>query len=205
MYNVFIFVFTFMIPLITTLVCYVRVIFKLVVKRKLSTQHREREVRKNSTSETPKNDRANSRMVSMLLMSVVAFVVTTVPNHIFALWTSFQSEDDSNPNMKSTFLLLHAMCPLIHVHGWLNPVIYCIFDRTFRQNVIAAFSHICRKEEKLTRSRNNTIRRPLSSLSSKSDDNILRRSETVTKCLTDASQKPLFSSKSADSVLERSE
>ena len=143
MYNIFIFVFTFVLPLFTTLICYTKIIFLLTCEKGKKSKDGDILLRGTTGKVAQKKKRKYGKMVTMLLLAVLAFVCTTFPNHIFALWNSFKSDGDKETGTKETFLVLHGLCALVHVHGWMNPVIYCIFDQTFRKNIVAACSQRC--------------------------------------------------------------
>ena len=118
-----VFICTYPIPLLIILVSYYRVIFE-VRRRSKETQlkiNRRREHR----------IREQRKMMIMIMIIFIALLVTTSPNQAFIIWISFAPKN--GPNLHETFLILYSLSSLVHLHSFLNPIIYSIADPGFRK------------------------------------------------------------------------
>ena len=83
----------------------------------------------------------------MLSWVVLALVVTTFPNHIYIMWSTFAPKHYSHT--KYTFLSLYALSHLVHAHSWMNVFIYSACDPRFRKNVWKVLGKNCLPQKML--------------------------------------------------------
>jgi len=97
---------------------------------------------KGSTYRSPGPEEGNSRggnrrkpkrkMIKILVVIVTLFATLTLPTHIWYLWYEFS---DRSKSERSGLEVLEIFTSLVYMHGAVNPIIYSIMDRSFREDV----------------------------------------------------------------------
>ena len=78
----------------------------------------------------------------------LVFIITTTPNQALILWLNFPSNTKTSfRSARYTFFILYMFAPLVHVHAWMNPLIYSFSDEKFRSAFVQIVSLIWRKTE----------------------------------------------------------
>ena len=65
------------------------------------------------------------------------FIITTTPNQALILWLNFPSNTNTSfRSARYTFFILYMLAPLVHIHAWMNPIIYSFLDGKFRAALV---------------------------------------------------------------------
>ena len=71
-------------------------------------------------------------MVKILVVIVTLFAVLTLPIHIWYLWYEFSDRWSVKGKGED---VLEIFASLVYLHSAINPIIYSIMDRSFREDV----------------------------------------------------------------------
>ncbi|XP_065056586.1 neuropeptide FF receptor 2-like [Rhopilema esculentum] len=78
----------------------------------------------------------------------LVFIITTTPNQALILWLNFPSKTKTSfRSARYTFFILYMFAPLVHVHAWMNPLIYSFSDEKFRSALVQIVSWLWRRTE----------------------------------------------------------
>ena len=81
-----------------------------------------------------------NKLLVMLALVLIVFLITTTPNQVFIIWMNFAPRQGRTmESLRRDFLILISLAPLVHLHTWLNPIIYCISDAQYRKNLKKLF------------------------------------------------------------------
>ena len=116
-----------------------------------------------------KHDR---KMITLLLMIITAFMLSTFPNQIQILWFAFCNKDKLDIGI--TFITLQCLSTLVHVHAFLNPVIYSMCDSNFRKMLLKRRCQMSHENDKI-----KNLRRLQQLTATMIDESILRQHERV--------------------------
>lgn len=124
--DLFLFIISYLVPIILFLVCYTAIISK--VRRSERKRSETCSMQPIKLSKKRSNKR-NTRMTAVLLSLIIAFIVTSTPNLMMILWFAFG--DLTAPNAKIIFVVFHLLSSLIHTNSFVNAIIYSICDPSF--------------------------------------------------------------------------
>ena len=122
-YSVIIFIFRYVIPLGIMSYCYFKV--GLVIHRRPTrvSTHQNKATEVNRKRET-------MRIIRILVVIVVAFAILTAPTSVWWLWYDFGGTDSA-----VALDLVEVFAAFLYLHSAINPVIYGIMDKKFKQGV----------------------------------------------------------------------
>ena len=147
LYSTCAFLFIFVFPFLVTSVCYIIIGMHFLRGRKRRSGRDEVANDKNlDFVRSKRKTKSQMKMVTMLSLVVLALVLTTLPNHIYTLWHAIAPK--KMYSSRKTFIILFALCHLVHFHSWTNSVIYSIMDRKFRRNLSQS---ICKGRQLFTK------------------------------------------------------
>eukprot|EP00795_Rhopilema_esculentum_P015375 gene15375-6609_t len=139
-YTLFQFFSNWLVPLIFIIVFHFGMVIKVISHRrtiKRSTYHTPST--QNQCNKQP--SRANQKkrkMVKILVVIVTLFALLTLPNHIWYLWYEFS---DRSEKQNYNLAILEIFAAFVYLHTAVNPVIYSIMDRSFRDDVKMLFNY----------------------------------------------------------------
>lgn len=142
-YHVVVFVVTYPIPLVIIALSSINIVH--TVLRGGQGKNNNQRLRKHSAIEVHRTCSLVRcrRLYWMFAWILLAFVVTTTPNHAQILWQNFGlNEKESIRNLRRTYLIFRILAPLVHIHSWMNPLIYSFSDKSFRdqlQKIVMVF------------------------------------------------------------------
>ena len=93
----------------------------------------------------------NRKMITLLLMIITAFSLSTFPNQIQILWFPFSNKGKLYTGI--TFITLQCLSTLVHIHNFLNPVIYSMYASNFRKMLLKRGCQMSHKNDKIKNSR----------------------------------------------------
>ena len=132
-YHLVVFVVTYPIPIVIIALSSINIVHK-VLRSGQGKINNER-LRKHSTSKVHRTC-SYRKLFCMFLWILVAFIVTTTPNHAQILWQNFGlNENESIRNLRRTYFIFRILAPLVHIHSWMNPLIYSFSDKSFRDEL----------------------------------------------------------------------
>ena len=105
-------------------------------------------------------------------MIITAFMLSTFPNQIQILWFAFCNKDKLDTGI--TFITLQCLSTLVHVHAFLNPVIYSMCDSNFRKMLLKRRCQMSHENDKI-----KNLRRLQQLTATMIDESILRQHERV--------------------------
>ena len=76
--------------------------------------------------------RPKRKMIKILVVIVTLFALLTLPIHIWYLWYEFSDRSESQ---NYSLEVVEIFASLVYMHSAVNPIIYSIMDRSFRQDV----------------------------------------------------------------------
>ena len=82
-------------------------------------------------SQRRRRDRDDNRIVTVLIVLVLAFAVLTLPAAIWWLMYDFGGFKSSESSME----IIEVFAALVYFHSCINPVVYFVMDRKFRNDV----------------------------------------------------------------------
>ncbi|XP_078386023.1 gonadotropin releasing hormone receptor 4 [Cetorhinus maximus] len=129
-YNMFTFVFLFLVPLVIMIFCYTRILME-ISKRMNKGNLSSNEVHlRRSTNNIPK---ARMRTLKMSIIIVTSFIVCWAPYYLLGLWYWF------SPEMLSEGKVSQALSHILFIFGLFNtvldPVTYGLFTMHFRKGL----------------------------------------------------------------------
>ena len=135
-YHLVVFVVTYPIPIVIIVLSSINIGHKVL--RSGEGKINNQRLRKHSTSKVHK--RCSSvrcrKLFCMFLWILLAFIVTTTPNYAQILWQNFGlNEKESIRNLRRTYFIFRILAPLVHIHSWMNPLIYSFSDKSFRDEL----------------------------------------------------------------------
>ncbi|XP_067874458.1 gonadotropin releasing hormone receptor 4 [Heterodontus francisci] len=133
-YNMFTFVFLFLVPLVIMIFCYTRILME-ISKRMNKGNLSSKEVHlRRSKNNIPK---ARMRTLKMSIIIVTSFIVCWTPYYLLGLWYWF------SPEMLSEEKVSHALSHILFIFGLFNtvldPITYGLFTIHFRKGLL----HCC--------------------------------------------------------------
>ncbi|XP_031549484.1 substance-P receptor-like [Actinia tenebrosa] len=114
------------------------------------------------------------RVVRMLVAVLFCFIVCWLPLQVVTFSAYFQEDIQISPNV------IFAVEMLIRANGAINPFLYLIFSRTFRQAAIKAF-RFCFKRHEFASSQNDNKRKASSFLTIVANNNRMGSLKAVKK------------------------
>ncbi|XP_078283357.1 gonadotropin-releasing hormone II receptor-like [Rhinoraja longicauda] len=129
-YNMFTFVFLFLMPLMIMIFCYTRILME-ISKRMAKGNLSSKEVHlRRSKNNIPK---ARMRTLKMSIIIVTSFIVCWAPYYLLGLWYWF------SPEMLSEEKVSHALSHILFIFGLFNtvldPITYGLFTIHFRKSL----------------------------------------------------------------------
>lgn len=158
-YTVFIFVFQYVIPLTIITIAYIMIGILL---------HKNRS---NLTAAHRRQDKDVAKVSRMMVIVVVIFAVTLLPNHI--LWLQGEFGDSNGDQTRRSFLHWGAL--LIYANSCTNPIVYSICIEEFRMAFKAYITKCCRVTDEDIRPVNRMFERISFRGKSFSSDRLLGR------------------------------
>ena len=135
-YNWILLVFTFLLPVIATSAFYVSIV-KALYKSKDAT---ERIIGIKQKERRRKEDRRITSIIAYLLMS---FVILVSPNRLLMVLQD-HGIFSNVPGEKISYIQLAALLPYA-IHSTINPFIYSIIDKKFRENIRQFYYTVMRR------------------------------------------------------------
>lgn len=158
-YTVFIFVFQYVIPLTIITIAYV-IIGLLLRKNRL-----------NLTAAHRRQDKDVAKVARMMIIVVIIFAVSMLPNHI--LWLHGEFTKSTTNTLQRSFLHWGAM--VIYANSCTNPIVYSICIEEFRVAFRAYITKCCRVTDEDIRPVNRMFERISFRGKSLSSDRLLGR------------------------------
>ena len=144
-YTLYQFLSAWLLPVVLIALFQLGMVLKLVTHRKTI---------KSSTYRAPGPADRNSRnggrrrpkrkMIKILVVIVTLFAVLTLPIHIWYLWYEFSDRSESQ---NYSLEVWEIFASLVYMHSAVNPIIYSIMDRSFREDVKILIGQKSRKKE----------------------------------------------------------
>ena len=122
-YSVYVVLVKYIFPLIIICYCYWKI--AAAIRNRPKIQETQRSQRK-------RRARDDNRIVTMLIVMVVAFAVLTLPATIWWLLHDFGGLDRSGAVLQ----IAEVFGAFVYLHSCVNPVVYYIMDSKFRSDVI---------------------------------------------------------------------
>lgn len=136
-YTMYQFLSTWLCPLLLILVFHFGMVFKVISHRKTikRSTHRSNGANGNS-SRTVNGKKRKRKMVKILAIIVAFFALLTLPIHIWYLWYEYSDRSETE---HYSLEVLEIFASLVYMHSAVNPIIYSIMDRSFREEVKLIF------------------------------------------------------------------
>ena len=148
-YTLYQFLTTWLIPLLLIIFFHFGMIVKVITHRKTikrSTYQMASSETNGSSRQRPKGKRRKRKMVKILIVIVTLFALLTLPIHIWYLWYEFSDRSETE---HYNLQILEIFATLVYLHSAVNPVIYSIMDKNFREDVKAFFKLAPRTHEEI--------------------------------------------------------
>ncbi len=136
-YTLYQFISSWLAPLILIIAFHFGMIAKVVTHRKSirKSTYRRTATGLQSKEATSAKTR-NRKMIKILIVIVTLFAVLTLPIHIWYLWYEYSDRSETaNYDLK----VVEVFATLVYLHSAVNPIIYSIMDRNFREDVWSLF------------------------------------------------------------------
>ncbi|KAB0800522.1 hypothetical protein PPYR_06262 [Photinus pyralis] len=137
-------------PMTLITVLYILIGIKLRNARTLSIQRSETSCNGNGHASViprvPRNTAAQQRVIKMLVAVVVAFFICWAPFHaqrLLAVYLTSATPEDQATFIKLYIVLMYTSGVLYFVSTTVNPVLYHIMSKKFREAFKATFSQLC--------------------------------------------------------------
>eukprot|EP00794_Sanderia_malayensis_P014028 gene14028-15487_t len=133
-YSLFLLFMKYILPLSIIAFCYYKII-KVIRNRPITAYDQSQ----NKSARRRKRDRADNRIVKILIVMVVAFAVLTLPASIWWILYDFGGLDASEKSME----IIEVFGGLVYFQSCVNPIVYFIMDGKFRADVLRLLKCSC--------------------------------------------------------------
>ena len=130
-YTLYQFLSTWLLPVFLIIFFHFGMVFKVVKHRKTIKRSTYRSPADNGNS-TKRRQKPKRKMVRILVVIVTLFALLTLPVHIWYLWYEFS---DRSVTENYSLEVVEIFASLVYMHSAVNPIIYSIMDRSFREDV----------------------------------------------------------------------
>jgi len=146
-YTLYQFLSAWLLPVVLIALFQLGMVLKLVTHRKTIKSSTYRAPGPaDSKSRGGNRRRPKRKMIKILVVIVTLFATLTLPIHIWYLWYEFS---DRSETQKYSLEVLEIFASLVYMHSAVNPIIYSIMDRSFREDVKLMLGLKSRKKESL--------------------------------------------------------
>ena len=132
-YTLYQFLSTWLLPLLLILFFHFGMVFKVIKHRKTIKRSTYRSPGLAMNGNRAQNEKKRKRkMVKILVVIVTLFALLTLPIHIWYLWYEYSDRSETE---NYSLEVLEIFASLVYMHSAVNPIIYSIMDRSFREDV----------------------------------------------------------------------
>ena len=145
-YTLYQFLSTWLVPLMLIIGFHCGMITKVVTHRRSIRKSTYRSTLTHTHPRSNTTKMMNRKMIKILVVIVTLFAMLTLPIHIWYLWYEF-SNRSSTANYD--LMVIEIFATFVYLHSSVNPIIYSIMDRQFRDDIKLFFGIAPTKQEEI--------------------------------------------------------
>lgn len=132
-YTLYQFLSTWLCPLLLIIFFHFGMVFKVMKHRKTINRSKYHSTAvANNGGRSANTKRRKLKMVKILITIVTLFALLTLPIHIWYLWYEFSDRSETE---HYSLEVIEIFATFVYMHSAVNPVIYSIMDRSFREEL----------------------------------------------------------------------